>query len=349
MGRNKEILESKLDGNLKRKASKARKTVVAPLVRARSKALDNSGSSSKPIGNAVDIPGARTRVATRKRRAPAAGRKVTDCEIINSLARGLKVLSAFGPGDTVLSNKDLAVRTGLPKATISRLTNTLVRLSFLSEDGETSGYRIGNATLTLGLSVTADVDLPQIAQPLMREFAMEHEVAVVLGVRDGLEMRSLAYTCSDWGNYAPQSNKSNVASKEVRVMLPARLPLAASALGYALIGSLSMPERLTLFDQLEMQSGANWPNIRRRIEFAIQDIGRNGYCSSIREWNGTFNSVAVPLPFAQSGIPLSLAGIASTPALPESRIRNSIGPAIVDLERRIRQSVEAHKTAPIMA
>ena len=43
-----------------------------------------------------------------------------------SLERGVEILRAFRPGSTLLGNGELAERTQLSPATVSRLTQTLV-------------------------------------------------------------------------------------------------------------------------------------------------------------------------------------------------------------------------------
>ncbi|MBE7158937.1 MAG: helix-turn-helix domain-containing protein, partial [Rhodospirillales bacterium] len=43
-----------------------------------------------------------------------------------SLERGIEILRAFRPGSELLGNGELVERTGLPKATVSRLVQTLV-------------------------------------------------------------------------------------------------------------------------------------------------------------------------------------------------------------------------------
>lgn len=42
-----------------------------------------------------------------------------------SLERGIDILRAFKPGADLLGNGELAERTGLPRATVSRLAQTL--------------------------------------------------------------------------------------------------------------------------------------------------------------------------------------------------------------------------------
>ena len=59
--------------------------------------------------------------------APRKTPRRTPGAVLNrSLERGLLLLRAFGPGADTLGNSDLVGRTGLPKATVSRLARTLV-------------------------------------------------------------------------------------------------------------------------------------------------------------------------------------------------------------------------------
>lgn len=66
----------------------------------------------------------------------------TDRQFANNLSRGMEVLRAFSARTPVLSNRDLSDRTGLPKATVSRLTYTLCLMGYLkqADDGR---YQLG--------------------------------------------------------------------------------------------------------------------------------------------------------------------------------------------------------------
>ena len=49
-------------------------------------------------------------------------------QFVTALARGIELLRCFSPRENVLGNQELARMTGLPKPTVTRLTNTLMRL-----------------------------------------------------------------------------------------------------------------------------------------------------------------------------------------------------------------------------
>ena len=97
---------------------------------------------------------------------------------VEALARGLRVLSAFRPGESALSNQVLAQRTGLPKSTVSRLTYTLTKLGYLSQDADSGFYRLGLAVLALGSAVLGSYDIRRVASPLMREFALKNSTGI---------------------------------------------------------------------------------------------------------------------------------------------------------------------------
>ena len=73
-----------------------------------------------------------------------------DRRFASTLARGLSVLRAFRASDDGLSHMEIVQRTGLPNATVSRLTFTLGELGYLSHAGKNDRYRLGPAALVLG-------------------------------------------------------------------------------------------------------------------------------------------------------------------------------------------------------
>ncbi|RYF35771.1 MAG: winged helix-turn-helix transcriptional regulator, partial [Comamonadaceae bacterium] len=56
---------------------------------------------------------------------------VTARDEVSALARGLALLRVLADAQGPLSNKELADRAGIPKATVSRLTGTLQAAGFL--------------------------------------------------------------------------------------------------------------------------------------------------------------------------------------------------------------------------
>ena len=98
-----------------------------------------------------------------QRPAPA---DADDRRYVTALARGLEVLSCFRSGEKLLGNQDIAMRCGLPKSTVSRLTATLTALGYLLHVPQEGKYRLGTATLALGSAMLSGLDVRQLARPL---------------------------------------------------------------------------------------------------------------------------------------------------------------------------------------
>ena len=91
-----------------------------------------------------------------------------DRNFVTALARGLDVLRCFRENEAALTNTDFSERTGLPKATVSRLTHTLCELDYLVADTRTGTYRLGAGVLQLGFGVLTSMEIGDRAEDEMR-------------------------------------------------------------------------------------------------------------------------------------------------------------------------------------
>ncbi len=110
-------------------------------------------------------------------------RAVYDDASKSVLARGLRLLDAFGTGDTALTLTELAERTGLPKPTAYRLLNQLVAWGGLERDG--SAYRIGMKLFVLGQRVPLQRRLRDAALPYLEDLYEATHENIHLSVLDG--------------------------------------------------------------------------------------------------------------------------------------------------------------------
>ena len=111
-----------------------------------------------------------------------------DRRFATTLARGLSVLRAFRVSDDGLSHMEIAERTGLPNATVSRLTYTLRELGYLSHAGKNDRYRLGPAALAIGNVASGSVSFLETASDPMQQLANETGTLALLAVRDGEKM-----------------------------------------------------------------------------------------------------------------------------------------------------------------
>ena len=111
-----------------------------------------------------------------------------DRQFATTLARGLEVLRCFTPLEPMLGNKEISVRTGLPKPTVSRLTYTLTKLGYLRHNMRLGKYQLGSAVLSIGYPLLASMSIRQIARPFMKQLADYVKGSVNMGIRDRLNM-----------------------------------------------------------------------------------------------------------------------------------------------------------------
>ena len=94
-----------------------------------------------------------------------------EAPLVQAVARGLSVPRAFRPGENSLSNSELAERTGLSKPTVSRLSQTLVALGYLSIVPRTGHYQLGAGIVALCHSLLAGLPHRIAARPALQEIA----------------------------------------------------------------------------------------------------------------------------------------------------------------------------------
>ena len=194
-----------------------------------------------------------------------------DRGIVTALARGLEILSCFRVGESTLSNTELAQRCGLPKSTVSRLTQTLTKLGYLINVPATGRYRLGTACLALGSAMLTRLDVRTIARPLMQELATATGLSVSLCVPHKLSMIYLDHCRS-------------VQTLSLTLDVGSRIPVATTAVGRAWMASLPAQERAAVMQQIEAADPHSWPAVREGIEKALVEYQKVGVASSFGDW-----------------------------------------------------------------
>lgn len=260
--------------------------------------------------------------------SPGAAQGGDERQFVTALARGLDVLACFRSRDRALGNQDIARRCALPKSTVSRLTYTLTRLGYLSQDEDSGRYRLGSATLALGSSVLARMDMRQLARPWMQQLADATGTMVSLGLRDRL---SMIYV----------ENCRSPSALTLSLDVGSRIPLGSSAMGRAWLAAAPEAERASLLEELAAQEGEHWPQLRAGIERSLREQRELGCACSFGDWQPDVNAIAVAVE-AGPGMPrmaINCGGPAFqlTPAFLLEQAR----PRLLDLAERLRQAVHA--------
>ena len=212
-----------------------------------------------------------------------------DRNFVTALARGLELLSSFRDGEVTLTNSDFSERSGLPKATISRLTYTLCELGYLVVDLRTGTYRLGAGALNLGFSVLSGIDIQDLAQIEMEKLrdGPNSYITVALGEVDKLEVV-----------YVAKSNSREGVALVARI--GSRLPLFPSAIGQSILVGMREDAREAVFEYAGRQGAQIESEGRKRYLEAKAVYEAKGFCTGYGIWRKDVNGIAAPV-FSMSG------------------------------------------------
>lgn len=212
-----------------------------------------------------------------------------DRNFVTALARGLDVLRSFRQNEMSLTNTDFAERTGLPKATVSRLTHTLCELDYLVADQRTGTYRLGAGVLQLGFGVLTSMEIGDRAE--------EEMIALRDGPNSYITVAIAEQHRLDAVYVATKRSREDVA---LQMRIGSRLPLFDSAIGRAILVGMDDATCARAFALADAAGPEISDRARASYEAAVAEFADKGFCSSYGDWRPDVNGIAVPI-FSPNG------------------------------------------------
>ncbi len=242
-----------------------------------------------------------------------------DRQFATTLSRGLEILRCFSLERTSLGNKDLSELTGLPKATVSRFTYTLLRLGYLRMEPHSTKYRLGGAVLSLSYPLLASMVVRQVARPAMHKFADAIHGSVSLGMRDRLDIVYLETA------RAPTVYSTKMA--EVGLSHP----LVASAIGRAYLCACTPAEREQLLNETQVKEPELWERHLPKVERSVDEFRHLRFCYSYGDLRPDIYAVAAPLRRGASSEILVINCVVQSYQVRRGDLESEIGPRLVAL------------------
>jgi IclR family pca regulon transcriptional regulator len=149
-------------------------------------------------------------------------------QFVQSLARGLAVIEAFGADAPAPTLSEVAAAVGLPRAAVRRFLLTLVHLGYARQ---TNGrFTLTPRVLRLGAAYLGGLGLPELAEPHLERLSQEVHESTSIAVLDGGDIVYVARV---------------IAHRYLRLNLAVgtRFPAFATSMGRVLLAGLS-PEEL---------------------------------------------------------------------------------------------------------
>jgi IclR family transcriptional regulator, KDG regulon repressor len=218
-----------------------------------------------------------------------------------TLARGLGILNLFqeksgkhkryGTHHVELGIKELQAELDLPKTVVSRLVTTLVEYGYLYQNPQTKKYLLGMAAYKLGLCAVPELEIRNLAIPLMENLAQSTKETVSLNVADPLTFHGTCIFSID----SPADIKLTTRVGSVR-------PLHRGASRKVLLAFLENWQQEQYIARLSLR-----PEDESQLRLELREIVSRGYAYSEQELDEGACAVAAPV-LSKEG--LLLAGIA---------------------------------------
>lgn len=199
-----------------------------------------------------------------------------------SLSRGLSILNCFRAGLGALTHADISERTGLPKATVTRLLETLVHQGYLAADPARRGYRLGVPLLSLSFAMRFDDPVLQAVAPVLRKVAEEQQALVAFGAVHDADI-----VCIDAANGDRRRGDRQIGPGM-------RAPLLGTALGRAWLAGLEGEERERIVARLERATGQSATQLRRELAAVRRELRQEGFVALLLP-TGQYASIAAPV------------------------------------------------------
>lgn len=196
-------------------------------------------------------------------------------DFIESLARGLTVITAFGEGRAELNLTEVARATGLARATARRALITLEHLGYVTAHDHV--FRLTPHVLGLGYPPLSRTSLPEIAAPHLTELSQRLHESVSLAVLAGDEIQ-----------YTGRVSTSRIMS--VHITVGTRLPAYATSLGRVMLADQPEPRLLEL-RPLTPHTITDPAQLRG----ALDRVREEGYALVDEELEQGLRSIAVPV------------------------------------------------------
>ncbi len=276
--------------------------------------------------------------------APKARQDVPDLRTaVDSLQRGLEILRNFRVGDNSLSIGELAARSGLPRATVARLINTLAAHRFVCPIPGTDRYRADVACQSVGRALLSNHPLVLAGQAGLRGFAERFGIDLIIAVRERLDMICIAHRRGAPSETA--AARGQQIAHDTQVATGALLPIATTAVGHAWLWS--QPGHVQGEIAHHIRANASAPSgggVMPQVYRAFQELEENGFCTQSGE-GPRAGSSAVPIA-ASIAAPIVVAGQTggALACLTEpgqgdvAKLASTLGPELVALAQQIRRA-----------
>lgn len=204
-----------------------------------------------------------------------------DREYVQSLERGLNVLRSFDSQNARMSLSEVAVRTGLSRATARRFLLTLSRLNLVASDGKYFWLLPG--VLDLGYRYLSGLPWWNDAQPIIEDISRQIHESCSISVLDDTDIV-----------YVSRAAVNRILSTSISI--GSRFPAFCTAMGRAILSGLPDDDLDRVLARVQLTAFTDRtitdPATLRKV---LIDGRKKGYAISDGELELNLRGLAVPI------------------------------------------------------
>lgn len=242
-------------------------------------------------------------------------------DFVQSLSRGLDVITVFGPDRQNMTLSDVARLTGLTRATARRFLLTLVELGYMRTDGKL--FSLTPHVLNLGFSYLSGLSITEVAQPHVQDLAsIVHESSSV-AVLDGDDIV-----------YVVRVPTKRIMA--VAISVGTRFPAYATSMGRVLLASLSPDQLDAYLQRVELVPLTRFTvTDTARLRRLLDQVRTDGFVITDQELEEGLRSTAVPIRDANGNVIAAINLSAQATRVSSAQMRDELLPHLLETARRI--------------
>lgn len=244
---------------------------------------------------------------------------------VQSLARGLGVITAFGADRSAMTLSEVALEAGLSRAAARRFLLTLVDLGYVRADGRL--FRLAPRVLDLGYAYLSSLSLPGVAEPHLEWLVHETGESSSMSVLDGTDIV-----------YVARVSASRIMS--VAINVGTRFPAHATSMGRVLLAGLDEEQldaylRAVDLTALTTRTVGSAEELRARVD----EVRRAGFALVDQELEAGLRALAVPVHDRQGRIVAAVNVSSHVSRLSKEKARRQFLPLLLEAAGRIEKDL----------
>lgn len=240
-----------------------------------------------------------------------------------AIGRAFDILHCFTAAEPQLGISELGRRSGLPKATVARLTYTLEQLGYLYRSNPPGKYTLGWRLLSLGYPLLSGATLRQRARPPMVRLATQLHANVNLVTLDRLRIIYIETVRHD--------DSTKYRSPDIGITYP----LLVTASGRTILAHLRGRRADELANRLALADRAAWEAALPKVRQIREDLERKGFHAGPSELHPSAWVATVPMRLRDHEPPMVFNCSMPQAQFSRTQLDRRVGPMLVELVREV--------------